>query len=87
MADGTSGVFLGLNVKKKGSAEFLRDEQDPKKTSEPELAPTVLVTVKESTPVDIDVWSTTPLPADYVLRVYTWDKPSAGAAASAAPQQ
>jgi len=87
MADGKSGVFLGLNVKKKGSAEFLRDEQDPKKTSEPELAPTVLVTVKEPTPIDIDVWSSTPLPADYVLRVYTWVKPAADAAASAAPQQ
>lgn len=87
MADGKSGVFLGLNVKKKGSAEFLRDEQDPKKTSEPELAPTVLVTVKEPTPVDIDVWSSTPLPADYVLRVYTWDKPPADAAASAASEQ
>lgn len=87
MADGKSGVFLGLNVKKKGSAEFLRDEQDPKKTSEPELAPTVLVTVKEPTPVNIDVWSSTPLPADYVLRVYTWDKPPADAAASAASEQ
>jgi hypothetical protein len=87
IADGKSGVFVGLNVKKKGSAEFLRDEQDPKKTSEPELAPTVLVTVKEPTSIDIDVWSSTPLPADYALRVYIWDKPAADAAASAAPQQ
>jgi hypothetical protein len=46
-----------------------------------------LVTVKEPTPIDIDVWSSTPLPADYVLRVYTWDKPPADAATSAAPPQ
>jgi hypothetical protein len=89
IADGKSGVRVGLNVKKEGSAEFLRDAKDPRQTSVPELAPTAWVTVDKTTPVDIDVWSLTAQPADYVLHVYDWDSQAGQAeeASSTAPSQ
>ncbi len=89
IAEGKSGVPVGLNVKKEGSAEFLRDAKDPRQASVPELAPTAWVTVDETTPVDIDVWSLTAQPADYVLRVYDWDSQAgqAAEASSTAPSQ
>jgi hypothetical protein len=91
IAEAKSGVLIGINVKKKGTSEFLRDEKDPRKTNEPELAPTVWLTVKEKTPVEIDVGSLTSQPADYVLRAYIWDEPnpagpSAADAAATGPQ-
>ena len=54
----------------------------------PELAPTAWVTVDKTTPVDIDVWSLTAQPADYVLHVYDWDSQAGQAAeASSTPRR
>jgi hypothetical protein len=87
IAEAKSGVLIGINVKKKGTSEFLRDAKDPRKTNEPELAPTAWLTVTETTQVEIDVDSLTSQPAEYVLRAYIWDEPNSGAAAAAtAPQ-
>ena len=49
-----SGVPIGINVKEKGSSEFLRDKQDPRETSERELAPTAWVTVTKPTPLEVE---------------------------------
>jgi hypothetical protein len=89
IADAESGVRIALNVKKQGTAEFLRDEKDPRKTSVPELAPTAWVTVKERTPVDIDVLGMTEQTAAYALYVYDWTDPTeipAGEASAEAKQ-
>ncbi len=92
IAEAKSGVLIGINIKKKGTSEFLRDAKDPRKTNEPELAPTAWLTVKEKTPVEIDVGSLTSQPAEYVLRAYIWDEPKTAEtsgdadAAATAPQ-
>jgi hypothetical protein len=83
IADARSGVRLALNVRKKGSAELLRDARDPQKTSVPELSPVVWVTVDETTQVDIDVLSTTDRPAHYALYVYDWALDTGAPAAEA----
>jgi hypothetical protein len=75
IADAASGVMIALNVKKQGTAEFLRDEKDKRQTSVPELAPTAWVTVKEPTPVEIGVLGMTARPANYTLYVYDWSEP------------
>jgi len=82
-----SGVPIGINVTEKGSTEFLRDKQDPRKTSERELAPTAWVTVTKPTDLEVSLWSFTDRPADYVLYAYRWKLPDSSAAASAAPSQ
>jgi len=71
IADAKSGVPLALNVKKK-SGEVLRDAKDPQKSSIPQLAPVVWVTVEEKTPVEIEVFSLTDRSANYALYVYDW---------------
>ena len=73
IADAKSGVRLALNIRKAGSDEFLRDAQDPRQKSVPELAPNAWVTVKEPTTVEIDVSGLIAQPAKYVLYVYDWD--------------
>jgi hypothetical protein len=75
IADAASGVMIALNVKKQGTAEFLRDEKDKRQTSVPELAPTAWVTVKEPTTVEIGVLGMTERPASYTLYVYDWSEP------------
>jgi hypothetical protein len=76
IADAESGVRIALNVKKQGTAEFLRDAKDPRQTSVPELAPTAWVTVQEPTPVEVDVLAMTAQPADYTIYVYDWSNPA-----------
>ena len=85
IADAKSGVRLALNVRKAGSDEFLRDAQDPRQESAPELAPNAWVTVKEPTTVEIDVSGLIAQPAKYTLFVYDWDSQAGQAAAEAAP--
>jgi hypothetical protein len=90
IADAESGVRIALNVKKQGTAEFLRDDKDPRQTSVPELAPTAWVTVKETTPVEIGVLAMTARPARYTVYVYDWsepalDQPATDASAAASP--
>ena len=84
IADAESGVPIGINVKKHGTSEFLRDAKDPRQTSELELAPTAWVTVSEPTTLDVIVWSLVAQPAKYELYAYAWPapkpKPSAGTA-------
>ena len=82
-----SGVPIGVNVTEKGSTEFLRDKQDPRKTSERELAPTAWVTVSKPTDLEVSLWSFTDRPADYVLYAYRWKLPDSSEAASAASPQ
>jgi hypothetical protein len=90
IADAESGVRIALNVKKQGTAEFLRDDKDPRQTSVPELAPTAWVTVKEATPVEIGVLAMTARPARYTVYVYDWsepalDQPATDASAATSP--
>jgi Trypsin-like peptidase domain len=90
IADAEGGVPVGINVKRQGSAEFLRDAKDPRQTSELELAPTAWVTVPEPTTIEVIVWSLVTQPANYVLHAYRWEQPTpspAADAASAIPQQ
>ena len=90
IADAESGVPVGINVKKQGTSEFLRDAKDPRQTSELELAPTAWVTVPEPTTIEVIVWSLVTQPANYVLHAYSWEQPKsspAADAASAAPQR
>ena len=83
------GVPVGINVKENGSSKFLRDKQDPRETSERELAPTAWVTVTEPTPLEVELWSYTDQkqPADYELYAYRWKLPDSSEGASAAPPQ
>lgn len=74
IADSTSGVPVGLNVRKKDTSEFLKDEKDAQQAP-PGLAPSTLVSVKEKTSVDVTVFGMISQPADYVLYAYTWDEP------------
>jgi hypothetical protein len=73
IANAESGVPIGINLKKQGTSDYVRDKLDPRQTSEPELAPTAWV----SEPMDLDiVLSTrTELPAEYELMVYDWAQP------------
>jgi Trypsin-like peptidase domain len=84
-----SGVPVGINVKENKTSKFLRDKQDPRETSERELAPTAWLTVAQPTPLEVELWSYTDgkQPAGYVLYAYRWKLPEANAAASAAQQQ
>lgn len=89
IADAKSGVRLALNIRKAGSDEFLRDAQDPRQESVPELAPNAWVTVKEPTTVEIDVSGLIAQPAKYALYAYDWDSqagPPAAEASTAAPR-
>jgi hypothetical protein len=90
IADAKSGVRLALNIRKAGSDEFLRDAQDPRQESVPELAPNAWVTVKEPTTVEIDVSGLIAQPAKYALYVYDWNSQAgqpAAAASTAAPSE
>ena len=83
---------VGINVKKKGTSEFLRDAKDPRQSSELELAPTAWVTVPEPMTLDVVVWSLVTQPAKYALHAYSWDEPKsplspAADAATAVPQR
>ena len=84
IADAESGVPVGINVKNKATAAFVRDAKDKRQTSELELAPTAWVTVSEPTTLDVIVWSLVAQPAKYELYAYEWPapkpKPSAGTA-------
>lgn len=82
-----SGVPIGIKIKEKGSSEYLRDKQDPRETSERELAPTAWVTVTKPTQLEVGLWSYTDQPADYVLYVYRWKAPDPTEAASVVPSQ
>ncbi|MGH6736440.1 MAG: trypsin-like peptidase domain-containing protein [Methyloceanibacter sp.] len=82
IADTKSGIPLGINVKKKGTKEYVRDAKDPRKTTEPEPAPTAWVTVTEPTTLEVVVWGFLTEPARFQLHTYAWDAtpgPSAGA--------
>ncbi len=74
IADAEGGVPIGINVKKQGTDQFLRDAKDPRQSSELELAPTAWVTVSEPTTLDIIVWSLVTQPAKFVLHAYSWDE-------------
>lgn len=83
IADAKSGVRLALNVRKAGSDEFLRDAQDKRQESVPELAPNAWVTVTEPTIVEIDISGLISQAAKYALYVYDWDGPAGQPAAEA----
>jgi|RifCSP13_1_1023834.scaffolds.fasta_scaffold29060_2 uncharacterized protein YukE len=83
IADAASGIPVGINVKEKGTSEFLRDKKDPRQSSELELAPTVWVIVDKPTTLEVIVWSPLAQPADFVLYAYDWGEPKPSAANSA----
>ena len=92
IADAEGGVPIGINVKKEGTDEFLRDAKDPRQSSELELAPTAWVTVSEPTTLDVIVWSLVTQPAKFALHAYSWEEPKTSSASpadsrSAASQQ
>lgn len=80
IADATSGIPVGINVKDKTTSEFLRDKKDPRQSSELELAPTAWVTVDKPTKLEVIVWSPLAQPADFVLYAYDWAGPMPSAA-------
>jgi hypothetical protein len=80
IADATSGIPVGINVKNKATSEFLRDKNDPRQSSELELAPTAWVTVDKPTTLEVIVWSPLARPADFVLYAYDWAGPTPSAA-------
>jgi hypothetical protein len=82
IADAEGGVPIGINVKKKGTDEFLRDAKDPRQSSELELAPTAWITVTEATTLEVVVWSLVTQPAKYALHVYSWEEPTTPVAGS-----
>jgi S1-C subfamily serine protease len=82
IADAEGGVPIGINVKKQGTDEFLRDAKDPRQSSELELAPTAWVTVTAPTTLEVIVWSLVTQPAKYALHVYSWEEPTTPAAGS-----
>ena len=75
IADAEGGVPVGINVKKEGTDEFLRDAKDKRQSSELELAPTAWVTVSEPATLDVIVWSLVAQPAKFALHAYTWEEP------------
>jgi Trypsin-like peptidase domain/FHA domain len=83
IADSKSGIPIGINVKDKATASFLRDAKDPRQTSELELAPTAWITVDEPKTVEIIVWSLVDQPAEYELFAYEWPKPDPSPSADA----
>jgi len=92
IAEAESGVPIGINVKRQGTSEFIRDAKDERQTSELELAPTAWVTVSEPMTVDVVVWSLVAQPAKYALHAFSWEEPNsppspAADARPAAPQQ
>jgi len=62
-----------------------------KKTSERELAPTIFVTVRKKTPIEVNVFGLIARRADYALYAYAWDAPTIlnlpGADGDLPPQQ
>ena len=84
IADAEGGVPIGINVKKQGTDEFLRDAKDPRQSSELELAPTAWVTVNEPATLDVIVWSLVTQPAKFTLHAYSWEEPKT---ASASPSE
>ncbi len=86
IADAKGGVPIGINVKKEGTDQFLRDAKDPRQSSELELAPTAWVTVSEPTTLEIIVWSLVAQPAKFALHVYSWEEPKSASASPADSQ-
>ena len=80
IADAKDGVPIGISIKQNGA--FVREAKDPRKSFEPELAPTAWVTVTEKANLDVVVWGQISQPAGYVLHVYRWKIPGAGAQSS-----
>jgi trypsin-like peptidase len=85
IADAESGIPVGINVKNKATAAFMRDAKDERQTSELELAPTAWVTVNEPTLLEVVVWSLVARPAKYELFAYEWPMPPAKSSAGIAP--
>jgi len=83
IADAEGGVPIGINIKKEGTDEFLRDAKDPRQSSELELAPTAWVTVSEPTTLDVIVWSLVTQPAKFALHAYSWEEPKTSSASPA----
>jgi hypothetical protein len=83
IADAEGGVPIGINIKKEGTDEFLRDAKDPRQSSELELAPTAWVTVSEPTTLDVIVWSLVTQPAKFTLHAYSWEDPKTSSAPEA----
>jgi hypothetical protein len=86
IADAEGGVPIGINVKKEGTDQFLRDAKDPRQSSELELAPTAWVTVTEPTTLDVIVWSLVTQPAKFTLHAYSWEEPKTASASPADSQ-
>jgi hypothetical protein len=86
IADAEGGVPIGINVKRDGTDEFLRDAKDPRQSSELELAPTAWITVTEPTTLDVIVWSLVTQPAKFALHAYSWDEPKTASAPIAGSQ-
>ena len=86
IADAEGGVPIGINVKKEGTDEFLRDAKDPRQSSELELAPTAWVTVSEPTTLEIIVWSLVTQPAKFALHAYSWEEAKTSSASPADSQ-
>jgi V8-like Glu-specific endopeptidase len=86
IADAEGGVPIGINVKKEGTDQFLRDAKDPRQSSELELAPTAWVTVTEPTTLEIIVWSLVAEPAKFALHAYSWEEPTTSEAPPAGSQ-
>ena len=92
IADAEGGVPIGINVKRDGTDEFMRDAKDPRQSSELELAPTAWITVTEPATLDVIVWSLVTQPAKFALHAYSWEEPKTSEASepdsrSAASQQ
>ena len=86
IADAEGGVPIGINIKKEGTDQFLRDAKDPRQSSELELAPTAWITVTEPTPLDVIVWSLVTQPAKFALHAYSWEEPRTASASPADSQ-
>jgi hypothetical protein len=87
IANAASGIPVGINVKDKGTSQFLRDKKDPRQSSELELAPTAWVTVDKPTDLQVIVWSPLAQKADFVLYAYDWEEPKPSAANEAEAAQ
>jgi hypothetical protein len=86
IADAEGGVPIGINIKKEGTDQFLRDAKDPRQSSELELAPTAWITVTEPTTLDVIVWSLVTQPAKFALHAYSWEEPRTASASPADSQ-
>ncbi len=75
IGDAESGVPIIISVKKDGA--FFRDAKDPRKSFEPDPAPTAWATVPKPTTLDVVVWGQIAQPAKYVLHEYRWKLPGA----------